>query len=164
MATIKFFTFSDMLEESKATVLCHQVNCMGVMGSGIAKSIKERFPEVYTAYLQSYKTGNLKLGDCQVIRLSESKHNAWYVVNLAGQYNYGREPGKRYTSYDGLYNALEKLSKFCIMHSEVTSVAFPYKFGCDRGGANWKIVLTMIEEAFKGFNGTIEIHSLNDIN
>jgi hypothetical protein len=36
--------------ESGADVICHQVNCQGVMGSGIAKQIRERYPSVYEDY------------------------------------------------------------------------------------------------------------------
>ena len=35
------------LLDSDCDYICHQVNCQGVMGSGIAKQIRERWPEVY---------------------------------------------------------------------------------------------------------------------
>ena len=35
---------------SRAMYICHQVNCMGVMGAGIAKQIKAMYPEVYEEY------------------------------------------------------------------------------------------------------------------
>lgn len=31
-------------------VVCHQVNCMGVMGAGLAKQVRNRYPGVYRAY------------------------------------------------------------------------------------------------------------------
>lgn len=31
-------------------IIAHQVNCKGVMGSGVAKSIKTAYPEVYNEY------------------------------------------------------------------------------------------------------------------
>lgn len=36
--------------DSDADIICHQVNCQGVMGSGVAKEVRERYPEVYYAY------------------------------------------------------------------------------------------------------------------
>lgn len=36
------------LFDSKADVLCHQVNTYGVMGAGIALEVRKRFPGVYT--------------------------------------------------------------------------------------------------------------------
>ena len=43
------FKNGDMFS-SAADVLCHQVNCMGRMGSGIAKTVREKFPNVYEAF------------------------------------------------------------------------------------------------------------------
>ena len=36
--------------DSGADIICHQVNCQGVMGSGLAKQIRERYPIVYEEY------------------------------------------------------------------------------------------------------------------
>lgn len=36
--------------DGRPTVVCHQVNCKGVMGAGLAKQIREKHPEVYEAY------------------------------------------------------------------------------------------------------------------
>lgn len=155
MGAINYFENSDLLKSS-AEILCHQVNCMGVMGSGIAKSIKDKFPNVFESYRQRYESGQLVLGDCQVIPIS----NTQSVANLAGQKYYGREPNTRYTSYDGLYNALEKLAHY-VKTNNVKSIAFPYKFGCDRGGASWNIVSGMIAEAFRDLDIVIEIHALD---
>ena len=37
-------------------IIVHQTNCQGVMGSGIAKQVKERYPEVFNAYYHYCKT------------------------------------------------------------------------------------------------------------
>lgn len=36
--------------DSDAKIICHQVNCQGVMGSGVAKEVRERYPKVYEEY------------------------------------------------------------------------------------------------------------------
>ncbi len=38
------------LFDTKAKIIAHQVNCRGVMGSGVALQIKERYPYVYEMY------------------------------------------------------------------------------------------------------------------
>ena len=38
------------LLDSSAKYICHQVNCKGVMGSGVAKQIKEKWPSVFRRY------------------------------------------------------------------------------------------------------------------
>ena len=86
--------------ESGANVICHQVNCQGVMGSGIAKQVREKYPEVYKQYkiLCDYVKNNPNkrlLGSRQFIEVSKNK----YIVNLFAQENYGYD-GKRYTNYE----------------------------------------------------------------
>ncbi|MGF7049842.1 O-acetyl-ADP-ribose deacetylase (regulator of RNase III) [Paenibacillus sp. DS2015] len=39
---------------AKQSILGHQVNCQGVMGSGAAKGIRDKYPEAYTAYQNEY--------------------------------------------------------------------------------------------------------------
>lgn len=38
------------LLDVKSGILCHQVNCVGVMGAGIALQIKGKWPEVFKQY------------------------------------------------------------------------------------------------------------------
>lgn len=171
MATIYKFENSD-ITNSKSDIICHQVNCQGKMGSGVAKAIKEKFPSAYRMYMQKFEgTGNSSvifkalMGSVQYVRIPDNERNNWgdqYVANMFAQFYYGYD-GKRYTDYDAFYNCLEDIKRFAKEHSIVSSIAFPYRIGCDRGGANWNIILTMIEEVFKDLDIKIEIHSLNKI-
>lgn len=146
------------LLDAQTDVIAHQVNCQGVMGSGVAKQIRKKWPIVYNKYRSLYidqcnNTQNL-LGRCQLIDINDSQS----VANLFGQQYYGRD-GKRYTSYDAIYNALTDLA-VQIMDNGMESLAIPYKMSSDRGGADWNVVLTMIESVFKNINITIEIWQL----
>ena len=38
------------ITESGADIICHQVNCMGAMNSGVAKAIRKKWPQVYNEY------------------------------------------------------------------------------------------------------------------
>ena len=42
------------LLDSDCPVICHQVNCMGKMNSGIAKAIREKWSKVYYEYKNKY--------------------------------------------------------------------------------------------------------------
>ena len=42
------------LLDSNCDYICHQVNCQGVMNSGVAKQIREKWPEVYESYVNFY--------------------------------------------------------------------------------------------------------------
>jgi len=130
----------DLLNAPTAAI-CHQVNCRGVMGAGVAKAIAERFPEVKTEYEKlcrlrnSVQSQNELLGTVQRVDISGGSRA---VFNIFGQLNYGR--GVRHTDYDALTRAFVVLNRMCIGKS----VAFPYGFGCGLGGGNWMQVETLM--------------------
>lgn len=136
------------LLESDCDYICHQVNCMGKMGSGIAKQIKSKWPIVYDNYIkkcEAVKNEGSLLGDIQIVGLwteffAEKHHQA--VINMFAQWNYGSD-NKRYTSYDAFWQCLN-LIKYHVPKGR--KIGFPYNIGCGLGGANWKIISTMIEE------------------
>ena len=166
------------LLDSECIVLAHQVNCMGVMGSGVARAIKDRWIDVYLEYLRGVQTLDHNcLGGCLIVRAEENK----FVANIFGQYYYNgyfKDPEQymkqevwkrpeidaagnpiRFTNYEALYTGLMRL-KTEMTNYNVNSVAFPYEFGAKRGGGNWEIILCMIREIFKNTNIKIEIRRL----
>jgi O-acetyl-ADP-ribose deacetylase (regulator of RNase III) len=105
------------------------------------------------------------LGATQFVRLPDLERNNWgdqYVVNMFAQDRYGYD-GFKYTNYEAFYQCLKEIKNFAKEHSIVKTIAFPYHIGCDRGGANWKIIFTMIYEVFKDTDFNIEIVSLGEI-
>jgi O-acetyl-ADP-ribose deacetylase (regulator of RNase III) len=140
------------LLETDCDNICHQVNCQGKMNSGVAKAIREKWPRVYENYRIKYEEGvwckRSPLGDIQIVPLYDNyyetdKHQC--VVNFFSQENYGYD-GKRYTSYDAFWNCLNLLKQTTPLEQ---TIAFPWRIGCVRGGANWTVIRTMIEEVFK---------------
>lgn len=146
------------ITKSDVDYICHQVNCQGVMGSGVAKAIKDKWPVVYEEYQEKFKTtrklveiasdsraikiDELLLGNIQTVLVST---NGKAVINMFAQQYYGYD-GKRYTSYDAFWDCLNKIKNSVPKGSKI---AFPSKIGCCRGGANWKVILTMISEVLE---------------
>lgn len=145
----------DLLEASE-NVIVHQVNCKGKMNSEIAKQIRNKYPDVYGKYAEycKSKTPRQLLGGIQAVEVCKDK----FVLNLFGQLDYGYD-GRRYTSYDALYNGLEHVKNAA--KEKGLSVALPYKIGSDRGGASWGVVYKMIEEIFNDYKVTI--YKLEDV-
>ena len=57
---------TDSIFESGAEALVCPVNCVGVMGAGLAKEFKERFPEITHSYNYScLVTKSLRIGNCK---------------------------------------------------------------------------------------------------
>ena len=152
--------------DSGADIICHQVNCQGKMNSGVAKAIREKWPEVYIKYMESneiiwdkaHEHGrmiwNHMLGQIQVVFIADKKTMA--VVNMFAQENYGYD-GRRYTSYDAFWSCLGEIKRTI---NPGLRIAFPARIGCVRGGANWDVILTMIKEVL-GADYNVEIWDYN---
>ena len=140
------------LLHSNLPLIAHQTNCLGVMGAGIAKSIKNKWNIVYTQYTNFCK--NLEyskklLGKCQICT------TGWfptkYIANLFGEYSFTESVApyeNRHTDYNALKKALLKLKAFC-EDEEVIEVGIPYKLGCGLAGGDWDgVVYPMLQELF----------------
>lgn len=150
-----YLVTGDLLD-APVDYICHQVNCQGRMGSGIAKQIKERWPVVYDAYISAYKdredeilrncggfehmpdVSETLLGYVQKVPVNEEQ----VVINMFAQQYYGYD-GKRYTSYDAFWACLGGIRDSVPKGSKI---GFPWQIGCGLGGANWEVIMTMIEE------------------
>jgi hypothetical protein len=124
-------------------VIVHQVNCQGVMGSGVAKALRDKWPKIYDSYRDAEKL----LGNIDVCEIKENL----YVVNLFGQDEYKRgidDHWDRFTSYGAWELALPRLRDYIIRNGLPDMIYFPYNVGCDRGGGDWRIISAMIEEHF----------------
>ena len=123
--------------------ICHQVNCQGKMNAGLAKKIREKWPQVYINYMEKFQKTDSSiwhnfLGDVQIVSINENK-NPKFIINLFAQNRYGQKG--RYTSYDAFWICLNQIAKLIPKGS---SIAFPYGIGCGLGGADWKVIYTMI--------------------
>ncbi len=145
--------------DSNADAILHQVNCQGVMGSGLAKEIKERYPVVFHEYKAlcdrfksvSIANQNPLLGNIQIVYKENYNVNdvkdKQVVVNLFAQDKYGYS-GRCYTDYDALRKCLSAVNKMF----RGKNIAVPYGMSCGRGGADWEIVSKMIEKELKDCN------------
>lgn len=124
-------------------IVAHQVNSQGVMGSGIAKGIKENYTKAYTEYLKHPLMKDRKiLGECQIVDC-ENK----IVANIFGQFFYGRTPNVVYTDYTALRKALTTLKEYSKANNLIVSM--PYLIGCGLANGDWNnIVYPMIKEIF----------------
>lgn len=121
--------------DTKKGIICHQINCKGVMGAGLALQIRNRWIHVYNDYRKYYLADNLKLGFIFLTQVTDGL----FVANLCGQDDYrGKRP---LTDYDALRSCFEQLSTI-----KNISVYIPYGIGCGLAGGNWKTVEQIISE------------------
>lgn len=138
------FEYTGNIFESFCDVICHQVNCQGVMGSGIAKEARERFPVVYEKFRETYKKKENKLGNIDVVDVC---HGERFVVNMYSQDNY-LPRGIRHTDYDAFKTCLLKIKETFYDRRHEITIGFPYKIGCGLGGGDWDTIVKLIEEVF----------------
>lgn len=166
----------NLLLATDVVAIGHQANCQNTFGSGIARSIREMYPEAYAADTEATTKNHNTLGSISVGEIQWLSHVVWQdgsgamrnahnssirrIYNLYGQNLYGR--AVRQTNYDALYNALEKMAKH-LRESTINDVpvGFPYKMGSDRGGGSWDIVSRLIEVAFDGYEGDVVIYKFD---
>lgn len=124
--------------DTNARIIAHQVNCQGVMESGVAKQVRERYPELYKRYVRYPKV----LGTVFIFDV----HSLRKIANLYAQDQYGYD-GKIYTDMEALRMCFQTLNDFAKEHKY--TIAMPYKIACGLGGANWDEVYNMIEDIFE---------------
>jgi O-acetyl-ADP-ribose deacetylase (regulator of RNase III) len=138
------------LLDATEDIIGHQVNCKGVMGSGVAKQLRDKYGGLfreYKAYLNTYGYGKYALGKCLFVSVVDGK----IIANLFGQLDYGYNG--QFTSYTAIKESLGLLKSFAVDHKY--SVALPYKIGSDRGGADWNEVYGIIDKVFEDYEVTL---------
>ena len=116
------------LLDQNVDIICHQVNCRGVMGAGIAKQIKEECYyayEVYNEFCKTFEPEKL-LGKCLIVNFTKNRR----IANIFGQLNYGRNG--QYTNYNALKDGFNIVKKFAEEYN--FSVGIPYGIGCGLAG------------------------------
>lgn len=150
----------DDLLTTKCNVIVHCCNNKGVMGSGVAKQIKDKYPTVYNAYRTNYEKHGLTLGQVISVIVNDKQ----YICNLIGQDGYGYD-GKQYINYESFKMGLYTIRDFMLRNGFKT-IAFPYNIGCYRAGGKWEVVYEMIEDVFSDIvalahNLQVEIYKLD---
>lgn len=54
--------------DAPAQTIVNPVNCVGVMGKGLALAVKNRYPEAFDKYLIACESGKMKIGNLQLVK------------------------------------------------------------------------------------------------
>ncbi|MCC6545648.1 DUF1156 domain-containing protein [Candidatus Sumerlaeota bacterium] len=134
---IKYVT-GDMFEhEAQARV--NTVNCVGVMGKGIALLFKKRYPEMYKSYAEACKADEVRPGRAHVWKSDDLLSDTPIIVNLPTKTDW-----KRPSTYSYILKGLRWLRSF-LLNENIKSITVP-ALGCGNGGLDWNVVSKLIEE------------------
>lgn len=154
----------NLLTSREIGCCAHQANCQNTFGSGIARTIREMYPDAYKADCDAAIAKVNTLGRFSVgyIPADNNPSSIYRIYNLYGQNLFGK--GTRQTNYDALYSALEGMAHDLIendMDLPTPTVGFPYLMGSFRGGGSFDIVSRLIEVAFDDYPSDVIIYRLD---
>ena len=133
----------DMITEN-AEALVNPVNCVGVMGRGLALQFKKTFPDNFRAYAKACERGHVRPGHMFVFETRQLTAPRM-IINF---------PTKRHWRDDSRIEDIEAgltaLVEVIRLH-DIRSIAVP-SLGCGLGGLDWRDVRPTIETALSGLD------------
>lgn len=134
------------LLESSAQTLVNTVNCVGVMGKGLAHAFKEREPAMFAAYKRICDDHLLEPGKLWLWRGSSN-----WVLNFPTKVHW-RHPSK----IDWVEAGLKKFVS-AYEAQGITEISFP-KLGCGNGNLDWDEVRPLMEQYLGGLPIKVYVH------
>ena len=134
------------LLESPVQTLVNTVNCVGVMGKGLAQAFKDREPAMFSAYKKVCEQGLLEPGKLWLWRGADS-----WTLNFPTKKHW-RNPSK----LDWVESGLKKFAS-AYEAQGIKEISFP-RLGCGNGGLDWEDVRPLMEHYLKPLPIPIFIH------
>ena len=134
--------------EDEFDVIVHGCNCFHTFGAGIAKQIKQTWPEVYEEDKKTEYGAVYKMGSISYAEVSPSL----IVVNAYTQFGYGGDGPL--VSHISIGVAFQNIKR------EFGNLGFRFgipKIGAGLAGGDWKEIAPFIEEAMKGEDLTLAV-------
>lgn len=137
------------LLEANVEALVNTVNCVGIMGKGIALQFKQAFPDNFKEYEKACKKGEVRLGRMHVYH-TDSLFNPKFIINFPTKKHWRSK-----SKIKDIEHGLEHLVKV-VKKNRIKSIAIP-PLGSGLGGLNWLNVRKLILEKFNRLPG-VELH------
>lgn len=154
---IIFLDNSNLLDV-KTGLIVHGCNAQGVMGSGVAKQLRDKYPDVYTEYvthLEYLKREQYPLlGAVSFVAIPGMPD--LIVANAITQEFYGREPGRKYVSYEAIFDSISTCLAYA--KNKDMDVHIPFMIGAGLGGGDLASIKTIIEDLSHAYQHNIYCH------
>ncbi|PZO60792.1 MAG: Appr-1-p processing protein [Phormidesmis priestleyi] len=129
------------LLEEKTEALVNTVNCVGVMGRGVALQFKRAFPENFKQYHKACNNSEVQPGSMFTVA-TDSLLNPQYIINFPTKRHW-RQKSSLEDIQAGLLALVQEVQTLGIR-----SIAIP-PLGCGNGGLSWSAVKPLIVQAFE---------------
>ncbi|MDQ3019634.1 MAG: macro domain-containing protein [Bacteroidota bacterium] len=150
MSSIKFIAGN--IFTSNCQTIVNTVNCVGVMGAGIALEIRYRYPDMFNKYAELCKRNEIEIGKLWIYNIPNTDRK---ILNF---------PTKKHWKYPSKIEYLEKgLQKFVSTFKEkgITSISFPL-LGAQNGGIDPDISISIMEKYLSKCDIEIEIYEYDE--
>ena len=138
------------LLRSSAQTLVNTVNCVGVMGKGVALNFKRAYPAMFEDYASRCAAGGVRPGEPFLWRPTRSEQH--WVLNFPTK-RHGRSRSRLSDIVDGLY--------WLEAHCEewgIESLAVP-ALGCQNGGLRWAEIGPLLFERLGRLGIPVELYA-----
>ena len=133
--------------ESKCSTIVNTVNCVGIMGKGIALEFKKKYPEMFMDYVLKCDRGEVKPGVPYIYQKNEVS-----ILNFPTK-DHWRSPSRLSYVIDGLEWFTLNYEKY-----NIKSIAFP-PLGCGNGGLAWSVVGPIMYQKLSKLPINVEIYA-----
>jgi O-acetyl-ADP-ribose deacetylase (regulator of RNase III) len=130
--------------KANVEALVNPVNCVGVMGAGLASQFKAAFPKNFYAYAKACKQGQVQLGKMFIYK-NQTELNPQYIINFPTKKHWLNK-----SRFQDIVAGLEAL-KLVLQENYISSVAIP-ALGCGLGGLKWSEVKPVTHQILQSLN------------
>ena len=141
------FTRGDIFRQ-RVEALVNPVNCLGVMGRGLALQFKVAYPECFPPYRQACRDGALRPGNVLITPTGYAMPKC--IVHFPTKRDW-RDNSLRHDIDEGLRDLA-----IAIQHRRMTSIAVP-PLGCGLGGLSWTSIRPLVERHLGGLSCDITV-------
>lgn len=138
--TLAIVESGNILADPEADGIVNPVNCVGVMGKGLAKAMADQWPHVLPAYRSACANGRLRPGSVISIDLEHGDLVGPRQMLCLATKNDWRQPSR----LEWILAGLQALTK-AALNLDLRSLAVP-ALGCGLGGLPWFLVRPMLEQ------------------
>lgn len=127
--------------DQKVTAIVNTVNCVGVMGKGLALQFKKKYPENFSFYKSACDDNRVRPGKMLIFDRGGNK-SPRFLINFPTKDDW-RNPSKLEYVETGLIDLIKRIQEL-----NIKSIAVP-ALGCDLGKLDWNIVKDVMNKHFQ---------------
>lgn len=126
-------------------IIVHGCNARGVMGSGLAKQVKDLYPKAFLDYKEQLARNPNPLGSV----IFSAVGDGLMIANAITQENYGRDSSKVYVDYEAISSTFQIIAGLAV--AVEAHVHYPF-IGAGLANGDWKKIDNIIDDIFDQYD------------